>query len=318
MSFFGGFGSAAPAPAPSGFSFGAPAPAAPAPSFGFGQQQQQPAAPAPAAGGFGFGQQQQQQAPAPAPTRFSFDAAPAAPAPAFSFAQPSAAPAAPAPFSFGAAAPAPAASLWAGAPAAAAPAAGFGFGAAAPAQQAPTAVSELETALVTLRSAYTDKLVDGSSNPGCKFKVRNATAYNNPNCKKSVYCSMLISLPLSIHCDVCFVHVQHLMYNTVEPSQKHLYQRPPFIEQSLWEQAERDNQEPDDCVPYPVVGFQALVDRLKSQQEHAVSVKDKAKVCVHANVLLINASFVYYTVARWFSEFEILSPISGPYSGALH
>jgi Nucleoporin complex subunit 54 len=69
------------------------------------------------------------------------------------------------------------------------------------------------------------------------------------------------------------------MYNAVEPSQKHLYQRPPFIEQSLWEQAERDNQEPDDCVPYPVVGFQALVDRLKSQQEHAVSVKDKAKVC---------------------------------------
>jgi Nucleoporin complex subunit 54 len=85
------------------------------------------------------------------------------------------------------------------------------------------------------------------------------------------------------------------MYNTVEPSQKHLYQRPPFIEQTLWEQAERDNQEPDDCVPYPVVGFQALVDRLKSQQEHAVSVKDKAKVCT-CECVCSSSAFLSYNL----------------------
>uniref|UniRef100_A0AAV1TR54 Nucleoporin Nup54 alpha-helical domain-containing protein n=1 Tax=Peronospora matthiolae TaxID=2874970 RepID=A0AAV1TR54_9STRA len=60
-----------------------------------------------------------------------------------------------------------------------------------------------------------------------------------------------------------------LMYNTVDPMQRHLYARPPYISERLWNQAELDNPDPPNCVPVPILGFDNLLKRIKVQQEHA-------------------------------------------------
>ncbi|TDH74151.1 uncharacterized protein CCR75_008040 [Bremia lactucae] len=59
------------------------------------------------------------------------------------------------------------------------------------------------------------------------------------------------------------------MYNTVDPTLRHLYTRPPHISERLWNQAELDNPDPLNCVPVPIVGFDNLLKRIKAQQEHA-------------------------------------------------
>jgi hypothetical protein len=60
-----------------------------------------------------------------------------------------------------------------------------------------------------------------------------------------------------------------LMYNTVDPTQRHLYVRPPHISERLWNQAELDNPDPLNCAPVPILGFDNLLKRIKAQQEHA-------------------------------------------------
>lgn len=60
-----------------------------------------------------------------------------------------------------------------------------------------------------------------------------------------------------------------LMYNTVDPTQRHLYTRPAHISERLWNQAELDNPDPLNCAPVPILGFDSLLKRIKAQQEHA-------------------------------------------------
>lgn len=60
-----------------------------------------------------------------------------------------------------------------------------------------------------------------------------------------------------------------LMYNTVDPMQRHLYTRPPNISERLWNQAELDNPDPFNCAPVPILGFEGLLKRIKAQQAHA-------------------------------------------------
>lgn len=60
-----------------------------------------------------------------------------------------------------------------------------------------------------------------------------------------------------------------LMYNTVDPTQRHMYVRPPHISERLWNQAELDNPDPLNCAPVPILGFDDLLKRIKAQQEHA-------------------------------------------------
>lgn len=60
-----------------------------------------------------------------------------------------------------------------------------------------------------------------------------------------------------------------LMYNTVDPTQRHLYVRPPHISERLWNQAEMDNPDPLNSVPVPIMGFKDLLKRIKVQQEYA-------------------------------------------------
>ncbi|KAL7683998.1 putative nucleoporin nucleoporin alpha-helical domain-containing protein [Plasmopara halstedii] len=60
-----------------------------------------------------------------------------------------------------------------------------------------------------------------------------------------------------------------LMYNAVDPMQRHLYTRPPFISERLWNQAELDNPDPLNSAPVPILGFDGLLKRIKAQQEHA-------------------------------------------------
>lgn len=60
-----------------------------------------------------------------------------------------------------------------------------------------------------------------------------------------------------------------LMYNTIDPIQRHMYIRPPFISERLWNQAEMDNPDPIHLVPAPIIGFQDLLKRIKAQQDHA-------------------------------------------------
>nr|CCA22619.1 carbohydratebinding protein putative [Albugo laibachii Nc14] len=60
-----------------------------------------------------------------------------------------------------------------------------------------------------------------------------------------------------------------LMYNTIDPIQRHLYARPLFISERLWNQAEMDNPDPIHLAPAPIIGFQDLLKRIKAQQDHA-------------------------------------------------
>eukprot|EP00611_Tribonema_gayanum_P019251 TRINITY_DN3293_c0_g1_i1.p1 TRINITY_DN3293_c0_g1~~TRINITY_DN3293_c0_g1_i1.p1 ORF type:complete len:318 (-),score=55.67 TRINITY_DN3293_c0_g1_i1:1518-2471(-) len=114
-----------------------------------------------------------------------------------------------------------------------------GYGAATQAAQ-PAPSSALEDALIRLNRAYQVQ-VPGTNQPNgeCRFK--------------------------------------HFFYNMVDPADRHRYPRPPFIDQAAWDQAERDNPQPEDCVPVPVLGFKALHERLRHQQEHAMSLKSSVK-----------------------------------------
>jgi hypothetical protein len=70
---------------------------------------------------------------------------------------------------------------------------------------------------------------------------------------------------------------KHLLYNIVDPGERHRYSCPPYIEARLWEQAERDNPDPETCVPAPVVGFQSLQERVQHQQKHTTGLVEIVK-----------------------------------------
>jgi nuclear pore complex protein Nup54 len=69
--------------------------------------------------------------------------------------------------------------------------------------------------------------------------------------------------------DLAQSRFKFLMYNTVDPAQRHLYTRPPYISERLWRQAELDNPDPVNCVPVLITGFQDLMKRVQVQQEYA-------------------------------------------------
>ncbi|KAG3206126.1 hypothetical protein PC128_g993 [Phytophthora cactorum] len=277
---FGGGATAAP-PASGGFSFGA-TPAA--------------AAPAPATGGFNFGGAATTPAPA-ASTGFNFSATPAA-APAassgFSFgASPAAAPAARTGFSFGGASAAPAASSgfnFGATPAAPAVSSGFNFGGAAPATnttssfgfggstaakpslfgQTPAATTGtgfgFGTGASTGTSAFGTTGTTGSSIFGAAPAASTAPAPIILGADASV---AQLNTVKAAYQDPAQSRFKFLMYNTVDPTQRHLYTRPAHISERLWNQAELDNPDPLNCAPVPILGFDSLLKRIKAQQVHA-------------------------------------------------
>ncbi|KAL4111211.1 hypothetical protein PRIC1_002892 [Phytophthora ramorum] len=239
-------------PAAGGFNFGGAAPAASG-GFSFGATPAAPAA-APAAGGFNFGGAATSAAPAGGSAGFGFGAAPAA-APAassgFSFgATPAAASSG---FSFGGANAAPAASSsgfgFGGTPAAPAASSGFNFGGASAAPAAgSTGFSFGGTAPAATPAASTAPapIILGADASVAQLNTVKA-AYQDPAQSRFKF----------------------LMYNTVDPTQRHLYVRPPHISERLWNQAELDNPDPLNCAPVPILGFDNLLKRIKAQQEHA-------------------------------------------------
>ncbi|KAG3119188.1 hypothetical protein PI124_g3880 [Phytophthora idaei] len=264
-------------PAAGGFSFGA-TPAA--------------AAPAPATGGFNFGGAATTPAPA-ASTGFNFSATPAA-APAassgFSFGtSPAAAPAARTGFSFGGASAAPAASSgfnFGATPAALAASSGFNFGGAAPATnttssfgfggstaakpslfgQTPAATTGTGFGFGTGTSAFGTTGTTGSSIFGAAPAASTAPAPIILGADASV---AQLNTVKAAYQDPALSRFKFLMYNTVDPTQRHLYTRPAHISERLWNQAELDNPDPLNCAPVPILGFDSLLKRIKAQQEHA-------------------------------------------------
>ncbi|KAG6977408.1 hypothetical protein JG688_00000390 [Phytophthora aleatoria] len=284
-------------PAAGGFNFGGGATAAPAASGGFSfGATPAAAAPAPATGGFNFGGAATTPAPA-ASTGFNFSATPAA-APAassgFSFgASPAAAPAASTGFSFGGASAAPAASSgfnFGATPAAPAASSGFNFGGAAPATnttssfgfggstaakpplfgQTPAATTGtgfgFGTGASTGTSAFGTTGTTGSSIFGAAPAASTAPAPIILGADASV---AQLNTVKAAYQDPAQSRFKFLMYNTVDPTQRHLYTRPAHISERLWNQAELDNPDPLNCAPVPILGFDSLLKRIKAQQEHA-------------------------------------------------
>ncbi|OQR82965.1 carbohydrate-binding protein [Achlya hypogyna] len=255
-----GFGSTAAAPAASsGFTFGnntasTAATTQPASSFGSFGASTTPAAPS--ATGFSFGA----AAPATTPsttasTGFSFGGT-TAPSSGFNFggaSTPAAAPATSSGFSFGNAA-APAASTpfaFGSTAGSTAPATGGFGGFGAPAQQP-------QSGLFQLSAATTNAFPAGSANA---LAAATTAAANSPM-------ESLTGIRMA-YMDPQQSRFKHMLYNAVDPAQKHLYVRPPHISEKLWTQAQRDNPDPANCVPAAVIGFKELSTRIKLQHEHA-------------------------------------------------
>lgn len=110
-----------------------------------------------------------------------------------------------------------------------------------------------------------------------------------------------------------------LLYNTVDPTQRHLYTRPAHISERLWNQAELDNPDPLNCAPAPVIGFKDLMKRIQVQQEYAGkyntytndlrgqlkemekttrATEEKLEKCRHEHVQLFH-SLVKVRCSRW-------------------
>ncbi|RLN90853.1 hypothetical protein BBJ28_00020011 [Nothophytophthora sp. Chile5] len=294
-------GGATAAPAAGGFNFGgAPATAAPAAGgstgFGFGAA---PAAAAPAASsGFSFG-----GAPAASSSGFSFGgtaAAPAASTGGFSFGGAAAAPASgttPS-FGFGAAGATTKPPLFGAKSAGTSTATtGFGFGSTA---TTPAAVhasgstwggfSNMKPATSsgfgfgTATSGFGTAPATGSSMFGGGFGTAPGAAGATPSAFGVAPTAPTAPAPIILATDASVAQLntvksayqdpaqsrfKFLMYNTVDPTQRHLYVRPPHISERLWNQAELDNPDPLNCAPVPILGFPDLLKRIQAQQEHA-------------------------------------------------
>ncbi|GMH66458.1 hypothetical protein TrRE_jg569, partial [Triparma retinervis] len=68
--------------------------------------------------------------------------------------------------------------------------------------------------------------------------------------------------------------LQHLFYNKVDPAQRHLYTRPNHVTPQKWEEAEARNPDPENYVPAPVVGVEALQKRVVQQQLQVKQLKE--------------------------------------------
>ncbi|EQC32153.1 hypothetical protein SDRG_10348 [Saprolegnia diclina VS20] len=263
----GGFGAPAAQPASTGFSFGGAATTQPTSSFGgFGAAASTPAAGS--TGGFGFGSTSSTATTASTTpsSGFSFGAAAApASAGAFSFGGAAATPSTPSTsaFSFGSnSATAPSTggfgSGFGSAPtsnfsfgnAAAKPSGFGGFGAAAPTAPA--------FGLFQLNAASSTNAFPGATNA---LAAATSAAANSPM-------ESLTGIRMA-YMDPQQSRFKHMLYNAVDPAQKHLYVRPAHISEKLWTQAQRDNPDPANCVPAAVIGFKELSTRIKLQQEHA-------------------------------------------------
>ncbi|KAK2460863.1 hypothetical protein APHAL10511_007333 [Amanita phalloides] len=71
---------------------------------------------------------------------------------------------------------------------------------------------------------------------------------------------------------------QYNFYNLVDPSQVHLYGRPPNVTDAIWDKAVRENPDPSCLVPVIAVGFNDLRERVEAQarqaEKHQMHVKD--------------------------------------------
>ncbi|KAE9045714.1 hypothetical protein PR002_g2071 [Phytophthora rubi] len=275
---------AAAAPAAStGFSFGATPAAAPAGStgFSFGGTSAAPAA----SGGFSFG-----GTPAAAPAAssgFSFggtSAAPAAGSTGFSFGGTTPATSTASSFGFGGASAAKP-SLFGQTPAATSTATtgfggGFGFGA----KPATTGTGfGFGTAPSTGTSAFgaapaAGSSLFGGSGFGTTTPGAAPSAFGAAPAASTAPAPIILGADASVaqlntvkaaYQDPAQSRFKFLMYNTVDPTQRHLYVRPPHISERLWNQAELDNPDPLNCTPVPILGFDNLLKRIKAQQEHA-------------------------------------------------
>ncbi|KAL4139172.1 hypothetical protein PRIC2_002670 [Phytophthora ramorum] len=290
FNFGGAATSAAPAGGSAGFGFGAAPAAAPAASSGFSFG----ATPAAASTGFSFGGAN--AAPAASSSGFGFGGTPAAPAASsgFNFGGASAAPAAGSTgFSFGGTAPAASTtssfgfggtaaakpSLFGQPAAAGTPNTGFGFGAAKPAGTG----FGFGTGTATGTSAFGATVATGSSlfgGGGFGTTTPGATpsAFGAAPAASTAPAPIILGADASVaqlntvkaaYQDPAQSRFKFLMYNTVDPTQRHLYVRPPHISERLWNQAELDNPDPLNCAPVPILGFDNLLKRIKAQQEHA-------------------------------------------------
>ncbi|CCM04498.1 uncharacterized protein FIBRA_06678 [Fibroporia radiculosa] len=71
---------------------------------------------------------------------------------------------------------------------------------------------------------------------------------------------------------------QHFFYNLVDPSQVHLYGRPPnATSDALWQKAVRENPDPSCLVPVLATGFDDLQKRVEAQSEQAAAHEQKLK-----------------------------------------
>ncbi|KAK1943465.1 Nuclear pore complex protein Nup54 [Phytophthora citrophthora] len=298
---FGAAAPAAPAAGSTGFSFGAtPATstAAPAASSGFSFGATPAAAPA-ASSGFSFG-----ATPAAAPAAssgFSFggtSAAPAASGSGFNFGGTATAPAASSGFNFGGTGAAPAAGSTGfsfggtAAPAASTtPSFGFGSSTAAAATSTTTTGFGFGAKPTTPGTGFGfgstpttgfGPATTGSSAFGSGFGT--ATPGAAPSAFGTAPAASTAPAPIILGADASVAQLntvkaayqdpaqsrfKFLMYNTVDPTQRHLYTRPPHISERLWNQAELDNPDPLNCAPVPILGFDNLLKRIKAQQEHA-------------------------------------------------
>ncbi|OQR98346.1 carbohydrate-binding protein [Thraustotheca clavata] len=231
------FGSAAPSstPSSSGFSFGSTPSTTPASSgFSFGGNTSTPAASTTPSTGFSFGGASTTPSTAPT-TSFPFGNTTTAPA------------------TGGFGAPAAGTSTFSFGNNAAKPSMFGGFGATTPAQQPASGLFQL--------GAATSNAFQPNNSTTNALAAATSAAANSPM-------ESLTGIRMA-YMDPQQSRFKHMFYNAVDPAQKHLYVRPAHISEKLWTQAQRDNPDPANCVPAPVIGFKELSTRIKLQQEHA-------------------------------------------------
>ncbi|KAI9143074.1 nucleoporin complex subunit 54-domain-containing protein [Paraphysoderma sedebokerense] len=68
--------------------------------------------------------------------------------------------------------------------------------------------------------------------------------------------------PKSPHCQF-----QHYFYNYIHPAERHAYGRPTGHDENLWNQAMKDNPNPECFVPALAVGFEDLKKRMEQQEQ---------------------------------------------------
>ncbi|DBA01737.1 TPA: hypothetical protein N0F65_010147, partial [Lagenidium giganteum] len=267
---FGGASTAAAAPAStgSGFSFGAAtgaaAPATTTPSFGFGATG---ATNTTGSSGFSFGGTSTTAATGTTTTpSFGFGASSAATKPPL-FGQKAATPSTSAGFGFGASSTGTTSTFGGFGSTAAKPATG-GFGTTA--STGSTFGSSFGTGTTGFGTSSTTPSAFSGAGATSTFGAAPAAVNVPPPiiCGADPSVAQLNSIKYAYQ-DATQSRFKFLMYNTVDPTQRHMYARPPHISERLWDQAELDNPDPLNCVPVPILGFKDLLKRIQVQQDYA-------------------------------------------------